>query len=55
MDAGSMNMSSSAAAALGNGAIESARMSPAATDKARAEVSPGFASWLIPHRIGIAV
>src|SRR5262252_10782659 len=36
-----------------NGAIAAATASPARTDKCRAEVSPGFASWLIRHRVGM--
>src|SRR5215831_12020306 len=48
-----VNMSSSAMETSEKGATEAVTSSPATTDKARAEVSPGFASWLIRHRVGL--
>jgi hypothetical protein len=48
-----MHTSSSATAASENGAIEAVKASPAAAGKSRAEVSPGFASWM--HKIALVV
>ena len=46
-------MDRSAMQASEKGDIEAVRTSPARADRSRAEVSPGFASWLIRHRVGL--
>jgi hypothetical protein len=50
---GALNMDSSAVRALEKGAAEAIRTSGAVTNKSCAEVSSGFASWLIRHRVGL--